>query len=178
MDISTVCERFDDRLDAVEYADVDPSANGLQVGPEEKTVERVALAVDAAEATIETAIERDADLLVVHHGVSWGNIERITGRKYRRIAPLIESDLALYAAHLPLDGHGELGNAAGLADLLELTGREPFGEMGPVHIGQRGQASDPFERDELAARLDAELDTGGRDVQVLDFGPDTVEDVA
>ena len=178
MDISTVCERFDDRLDAGEYADVDPSANGLQVGPEEKTVERVALAVDAAEATIETAIERDADLLVVHHGVSWGDIERVTGRKYRRIAPLVESDLALYAAHLPLDGHGELGNAAGLADLLELTGREPFGEMGPVYIGQRGQASDPFERDELAARLDAELDTGGRDVQVLDFGPDTVEDVA
>ena len=178
MDISTVCERFDDRLDAVEYADVDPSANGLQVGPEEKTVERVALAVDAAEATIETAIERDADLLVVHHGVSWGDIERVTGRKYRRIAPLVESDLALYAAHLPLDGHPELGNAAGLADLLELTDREPFGEMGPVHVGQHGRASDPFERGELAALLDAELDTGGRDVQVLDFGPETVEDVA
>ena len=178
MDITTVCERFDDRLEVGEYAGVDPSANGLQVGPENGTAERVALAVDAAEATIETAIERDADLLVVHHGVSWGDIERVTGRKYRRIAPLVESDLALYAAHLPLDGHPELGNAAGLADLLELTDREPFGEMGPVHIGQRGQASNPFERGELAALLDAELNTGGRDVQVLDFGPDTVEDVA
>ena len=178
MDITTVCERFDDRLEVGEYADVDPSANGLQVGPENGTAERVALAVDAAEATIETAIERDADLLVVHHGVSWGDIERVTGRKYRRIAPLVESDLALYAAHLPLDGHPELGNAAGLADLLELTDREPFGEMGPVHVGQHGRASDPFERGELAALLDAELDTGGRDVQVLDFGPETVEDVA
>ena len=178
MDITTVCERFDDRLEVGEYAGVDPSANGLQVGPENGTAERVALAVDAAEATIETAIERDADLLVVHHGVSWGDIERVTGRKYRRIAPLVESDLALYAAHLPLDGHPELGNAAGLADLLELTDREPFGEMGPVHIGQHGRASDPFERGELAALLDAELDTGGRDVQVLDFGPETVEDVA
>ena len=178
MDITTVCERFDDRLEVGEYAGVDPSANGLQVGPENGTAERVALAVDAAEVTIETAIERDADLLVVHHGVSWGDIERVTGRKYRRIAPLIESDLALYAAHLPLDGHPELGNAAGLADLLELTDREPFGEMGPVHVGQHGRASDPFERGELAALLDAELDTGGRDVQVLDFGPDTVEDVA
>jgi dinuclear metal center YbgI/SA1388 family protein len=178
MDVATVTERFDERLDVDDYADVDASANGLQVGPAHVGVERVAFAVDAAEATIEAAAERDADLLVVHHGLSWGGIERVTGRDYRRIAPLIENDLTLYAAHLPLDGHQELGNAAGLADLLELADREPFGEMGPVHIGQRGRASDPWGRDELAATLDEHLDTGGRDIQVLDFGPETVEDVA
>jgi dinuclear metal center YbgI/SA1388 family protein len=178
MDVATVTERYDSRLDVDEYADVDASANGLQVGPGAMDVERVAFAVDAAEATIETAAGRDADLLVVHHGLSWGGIERVTGRDYRRIAPLIENDLALYAAHLPLDGHQELGNAAGVADRLGLDEREPFGEMGPVHIGQRGRASDPFGQDELAATLDDHLDTGGRGVQVLDFGPDTVEDVA
>ncbi|MEF8851997.1 MAG: Nif3-like dinuclear metal center hexameric protein [Haloarculaceae archaeon] len=178
MDVRTLCDRFDGRLDRGAYADVDPSANGLQVGDGEQAVERVALAVDAAEATIETAADRGADVLVVHHGLSWGGIERVTGRDYRRVAPLVEHDLALYAAHLPLDGHQELGNAAGVADLLGLEAREPFGEMGPVHIGQHGRASDPFDRSELARHLDAELDTGGRDVQVLDFGPDTVEDVA
>jgi len=178
MDVTTLCDRYDERLGCADYADVDPSANGLQVGSGEADVERVALAVDAAEATIGTAIQRDADLLVVHHGLSWGGIERVTGRDYRRIAPLIENDVALYAAHLPLDGHQELGNAAGVADLLDLDEREPFGGMGPVHIGQRGMASDPFDRDGLAAMLDDHLDTGGREVQVLDFGPETVEDVA
>jgi dinuclear metal center YbgI/SA1388 family protein len=178
MDVATLAERFDARLDIDDYADVDPSANGLQVGPDGADVGRVALAVDAAEATIETVIERDADLLVVHHGLSWGGIERVTGRDYRRIAPLVEHDIALYAAHLPLDGHRELGNAAGLADLLDLEDREPFGEMGPVHIGQRGRASDPYDRGKLAALLEGALDTGDREVQVLEFGPETVEDVA
>jgi len=178
MDVATVTERFDRRLDVGDYADVDASANGLQIGPAHGSVERVAVAVDAAEATIETAAERDADLLVVHHGLSWGGIERVTGRDYRRIAPLIENDVALYAAHLPLDGHQELGNAAGVSDLLELDDREPFGEMGPVHIGQRGSAIDPWRRDELAATLDEHFDTGGQSVQVLDFGPETVEEVA
>ncbi len=178
MDLRTLCDRFDERLDSGAYADVDPSVNGLQVGIDEGQVERVALAVDTAAATVETAVERGADVLVVHHGLSWGGIERVTGREYRRIAPLVEHDVALYAAHLPLDGHQELGNAAGLAGLLGLEECDPFGVTGPVYIGQRGHASDSFGRSELASVLDAELDTGDRDVQVLAFGPETVEDVA
>ena len=62
--------RLDDRLRTDDYADVDASANGLQVGRAEGTVERVALAVDAAEATIREAVERDADCLLVHHGLA------------------------------------------------------------------------------------------------------------
>jgi len=178
MDLTTICERFDDRLALAEYADVDASANGLQVGPDEKRVETVAFAVDGVAATAEAAADRDADLLVVHHGVSFGGIERVTGRQYGRIAPLVENDVALYAAHLPLDGHQELGNAAGVADALGLEGREPFGELGPVHIGQRGRLPDPVAREELAETLAADLDTGGRPVPVLDSGPETVEDVA
>ncbi|MFC7141858.1 Nif3-like dinuclear metal center hexameric protein [Halosimplex aquaticum] len=178
MDLSTVCQRYDDRLAPEEYADVDASANGLQVGPESASVETVAFAVDAAGATIETAIDRGADLLVVHHGLSWGGIDRVTGLAYDRIAPLVEDDLALYAMHLPLDGHGELGNAAGVADVLGLDDREPFGEIGPVTIGQRGRRSDPLSPDELASVLDDELDTGGEGVQYFDFGHTEIEDIA
>jgi len=178
MDLSTVCERYDERLSPGAYADVDASANGLQVGPDEADVETVAFAVDAAGATIETATDRGADLLVVHHGLSWGGIDRVTGLDYERIAPLVESDIALYAMHLPLDGHDDLGNAAGVADLLGLESREPFGELGPVTIGQRGRTSEPFASDELATLLEAELDTGGEGVQHFDFGPDEIEDVA
>ncbi|WP_436929599.1 Nif3-like dinuclear metal center hexameric protein [Halosimplex halobium] len=178
MDLSTIRERYDERLSPGDYADVDASANGLQVGPDEADVETVAFAVDAAGATIDTALDRGADLLVVHHGVSWGGIDRVTGLDYDRIAPLIEGDLALYAMHLPLDGHDELGNGAGVADLLDLEAREPFGEVGPVTIGQRGRAADPFSPDELATLLESELDTGGEGVQYFDFGPAEIEDVA
>ncbi|WP_436924241.1 Nif3-like dinuclear metal center hexameric protein [Halosimplex amylolyticum] len=178
MDLSTLCERYGDRLALDDYADVDTSPNGLQVGPDEKPVETVAFAVDAVEATIEAAADRGADVLVVHHGVSWGGIERVTGTEYGRIAALIDNDIALYAAHLPLDGHPELGNAAGVADTLGLVDRKPFGELGPVRIGQRGRLETPVERGDLAETLMRELDTGGRPVPVLDFGPETVEDVA
>ena len=176
MELSTLAERLDDELRTDDYADVDASANGLQVGGDWE-IERVAVAVDAAVATISEAVDGDADLLVAHHGLSWGGIERVTGRQYDRIAPLVENDVALYVSHLPLDGHQRLGNAAGVADLLELDQRQPFGKLGPEWVGQQGVASDPYSVDELAARLDG-LDTGGADVRVLPHGPGEIERVA
>ncbi len=176
MNLADLAERYDERLRTSDFADVDASANGLQVGPDEKEIERVAFAVDAAEQTIEDAADWDADALVVHHGLSWGGIERVTGRNFRRIAPLVENDVALYVSHLPLDSHPELGNAAGVADVLGLDSREPFGQMGPECIGQRGRGE--FAVEEVHDLLAEALDTGGQGVQVFDFGPETVEDVA
>jgi dinuclear metal center YbgI/SA1388 family protein len=176
MDCSTLAGRLDDELRTDDYADLDASANGLQVGGG-GGVDRVAVAVDAAAATISEAVDRDADLLVAHHGLSWGGIDRVTGRQYDRIAPLVENDVGLYVSHLPLDGHQELGNAAGVADLLDLDAREPFGELGPEWVGQQGVAGDPYTVEELTARLDT-LDTGGADVRVLPHGPDRIERVA
>ena len=178
MQLSRVVDRLDEELRTADYADLDASANGLQVGPDEADIEHVAFAVDGVRETFETAIAADADLLVVHHGLSWGGIDRVTGQTYDRLAPLLEGDLALYVSHLPLDGHQELGNAAGVADVLELEDRTPFGELGPEYIGQLGAAPDPYSPDELRERLEADLDTGGRPVPVLDFGPDEIEDVA
>ncbi|MFB6131374.1 MAG: Nif3-like dinuclear metal center hexameric protein [Salinigranum sp.] len=177
MRLSELTERLDEELRTADYADVDASANGLQVGPEETEVERVAFAVDAAEATIAAAADGDADLLVVHHGLSWGGFERVTGEHYRRIAPLIEADLPLYVSHLPLDGHPTLGNAAGICDLLDLRDCDPFGTIGPEPIGRLGRASEPYDVDELKGRLDG-LDQGGRETQVLEFGPGEIESVA
>ena len=67
-----LAERLDERLRTAEYADVDASANGLQVGPADREIARVAVAVDAAASTIEQAASAQADLLVTHHGISWG----------------------------------------------------------------------------------------------------------
>ncbi|WP_136716081.1 Nif3-like dinuclear metal center hexameric protein [Halorientalis salina] len=173
-----LCTRLDEELRTDAYADIDASPNGLQVGPADTEIEHVAFAVDASRATAEAAVDAGADLLVTHHGYVFGSVERVTGRLYDRLEPHYDYDMPLYVSHLPLDGHQELGNAAGLADLLDLTDRAPFGEMGPEHVGQRGRATDPFETDELVALLDDELDTGDRSVQLFDFGPDVVEDIA
>ncbi len=178
MQLSECCARLDERLRTDEYADVDASANGLQVGPDDHEVRRVAFAVDAVAATIEAAAEWDADLLVTHHGISWDGIERVTGREYGRIAPLVDGDLALYVSHLPLDGHPDLGNAAGVADLLDLTDREAFGAIGGEHIGQRGRLPEPTGRDRLRSQLAKRLATGPGEVRLLSFGPERIEDVA
>jgi dinuclear metal center YbgI/SA1388 family protein len=178
MHAGDIAARLDEELATDAYADIDASPNGLQVGPADREVETVAVAVDAAVETIERASEAGADLLLTHHGIVWGSIERVTDGNYRRIAPLVERALALYVSHLPLDGHQRLGNAAGLADLLDLGNRAPFGRMGGEHVGQRGRLAEPTTVTELADRLEADLDTGGRSVRALDFGPETVEDVA
>jgi len=178
MDLTEFATRLDDRLRVDAYAEFDPNANGLQVGPDERSVERAAFAVDAAVETIERAAAADADVLVTHHGVGFGGFERVTGQQYNRIAPLIEAEMALYSVHLPLDGHPELGNAAGLADLLGLSDREPFGALGDEHLGLRGRFAEAADPTELATLLSTELDTGDQPVQLLDFGPAALRDVA
>jgi dinuclear metal center YbgI/SA1388 family protein len=181
MELATLATRLDEELRTDAFADLDASPNGLQVGPDASggadrwDVERVAVAVDAAAATIEAAVDWGADCLLVHHGVVWGGLDRVTGVEYDRIAPLIRGDCALYVSHLPLDAHPELGNAAGVADRLDLTDRDPFGELGPEHVGVRGRRP-PTDPDGIRATL-ADLD-GGDGVRHLAFGPDRVEDVA
>ncbi|ARS90412.1 Nif3-like dinuclear metal center hexameric protein [Natrarchaeobaculum aegyptiacum] len=176
--LSTLVDRLDEELRTADFADLDASANGLQVGPEETTVDHVAFAVDGVAETFDRATEAGADLLVVHHGISWGGFDRVTGRTYDHLSRLLENDLALYVSHLPLDAHPDLGNAAGVADVLELEGREPFGELGPEHIGQRGSAPTAYAPDELRDRLVDSLETGEGDVRLLPFGPDEIEEVA
>ncbi|WP_435126079.1 Nif3-like dinuclear metal center hexameric protein [Halobaculum sp. D14] len=178
MKLSEFSARLDEKLDTAAYADLDASPNGLQVGPDDREIETAAFAVDAAVATVEAAAARGADVLVTHHGLVWGGLDRVTGQEYHRIAPLVVNDVALYVSHLPLDGHQELGNAAGVADVLGLEDREPFGELGPEYVGQRGAAAEPYTAPELAGTLERELDHDGEGVQTLDFGPERIEDVA
>ena len=185
MELHAVVDRLDDELETEAYADVDASANGLQVGPggdgttPERTVDHVAFAVDAATATIDAAADAGADLLVTHHGVSWGGIEHVTGQTYDRIAALVEHDMALYVSHLPLDGHATLGNAAGVADAVGLSEREPFGTIGPVTIGTMGETHEPLPTDAIRERLDGfDGAEAGGGTRVLAFGPDRIERVA
>ena len=177
MELSEFADRLDERLDTGAFAGIDASANGLQVAADVDCVDCAAFAVDGVVATAEAAAGAGADVLVVHHGIVWGGIERVTGREYDRLAALLGNDLALYVSHLPLDAHPKFGNAAGLAAHLDCTVVEPFGEYDGETIGQRARTSDPYTVEELRRRLE-ELETGGGPVRTLEFGPGEIEDVA
>jgi dinuclear metal center YbgI/SA1388 family protein len=125
-----------------EMAGLDSSLNGIQVSSTKNQITKAAFAVDACMETFDRAIEWGADLLFVHHGLFWGREQRIVGSHYNRIKRLISADMALYAAHLPLDAHPELGNNAGMAAVLELQDREAFGYYHGTKIGVKGRLSE------------------------------------
>ena len=143
-------------------ADQDYSNNGLQV--EASTdIQTVAFAVDACQQTIDQAIAQHADLLFVHHGISWGGgLKRLDGYMARRLAALYTHRLSLYAMHLPLDLHPEIGNNAVLANLLDLQQRQPFFLYHGQPIGFHGLLPHPMTPASLARLMDTRLNTSSR----------------
>ena len=125
-DLRELVEFLDEYLDVGRIPDYPGAWNGLQVDCR-SPIESVCLATDACQATIEAAAGRSAQLLVVHHGLFWGEPLPITGRTYRRLKGLLDADLALYSAHLPLDVHPEVGNNVLLARSLGLVTEGTFG---------------------------------------------------
>ena len=107
----------------------DASLNGLQVA-NSGSVHKVALAVDVSVASIQKAKDYEADFLIVHHGLFWGKPSPIVGSTYQRIKLLIESNIALYAIHIPLDVHPELGNNAQIINTLGWPISGDFGKEG------------------------------------------------
>jgi dinuclear metal center YbgI/SA1388 family protein len=151
----------------------DASINGLQVeGAAE--ISKIAVATDACQATIEGAVAAGAQLLIVHHGLFWGQCEVIKGAHGRRVRAAVKADLNLYCSHLPLDAHPELGNNALLAALLELEEVQPWGGDPARPIGVRGLLSPPLAPAALARKLEEAL---GAPVRVLPFGPDPIRSV-
>lgn len=134
-------------------ASADASQNGIQVARGEGPLTRIAFAVDASAESIRRAAEAECQVLFVHHGLLWSRPARITGALYARLKLLVESNLALYACHLPLDQHPELGNNAVMADLLGLEDRQPFGLYKGLKLGWKGRLAAPLPLDAVLARL-------------------------
>jgi dinuclear metal center YbgI/SA1388 family protein len=154
-----------------EVADAPEALNGLQVSNAGE-VTRLAAAVDLCEATIEMAADAKADLLLVHHGLFWGGLRPLVGPSYRRVAALVSRNIAVYAAHLPLDRHPDVGNNACLARLLGVSRRGEFGSYRGAPIGVWGELD--VSRDTLAGSLATTL---GASARLLPFGPKQVRRV-
>lgn len=136
----------------------DASNNGLQVeaNPE---VTKIVTGVDGCMALFEQAAARKADLVMVHHGISWGSEpRRFTGGVGKRLQFLFNHQMSLYAAHLPLDAHPVSGNNAILADLIGVTNRSMFCCYDGADIGVRGLLAAPRTAAELSAVYANKLD--------------------
>jgi len=143
-------------LKPYEFSDYGP--NGLQIEGK-KEIKKIAFAVSATADSIEKAISENADCLVVHHGLFWSfhGAKKITGAFYKRIAPLIKSEINLFAYHLPLDAHPIVGNAAALAEAIQMSELTPFGDYKGCPTGVKGKLQKPIKAIQLQEKLEAVL---------------------
>ncbi len=124
-----------DTLDINRFRDYCP--NGLQVEGREQ-VQTIVTGVTASMALLEAALDAQADMVLVHHGYFWrGEDPRVVGPRQRRLKLLLAHGINLFAYHLPLDAHPELGNNAQLARVLDFV---PDGRFGEQDLGWTGHA--------------------------------------
>jgi len=151
-DLTEIVTYLDRELETAGTPDYPRALNGLQI-ENGGQVTRIAAAVDASLRTIEGAAAAHADLLIVHHGLFWGGLQRMVGSRLARIRILLARNMAVYSSHLPLDRHPTLGNNALLAAALGLTPSAEFARFESIAIGVRG-TSDMSTAD-LCARASA-----------------------
>jgi dinuclear metal center YbgI/SA1388 family protein len=172
--VSDVVAEADRLLEPGRFEDYGP--NGLQVpGPAE--VATIATGVSAHAELFELAEREGADLLLVHHGLFWGDGARVIDSVLKhRLQILFDADIALAAYHLPLDAHLDIGNNALLAGALGAEGLEPFARHRGEPIGVLARLSgNGLPAEELFEQVRTITD---REPLVFDSGPDLVRQVA
>ena len=135
--------------------------NGLQIEGKNE-ISKVLFSVSATRESAEYANKINADILIVHHGLFWKfhGTKPITGPFQKRISPLIKKDINLIAYHLPLDGHLQIGNAAAVAELINLKNLAPFGNYKGASTGVWGEFSTPIKAIDLKKILETKLNHG------------------
>jgi len=167
--------RFLDAKLKVSDFPADSSNNGLQV-ENSGHVSRICCGVDASLEFFEAAQRRGADMVVCHHGISWGDsLRRITETNYKRISFLMENDMALYACHLPLDADPVVGNNVLICHALGLRDIKRFGVYHGMEIGFQGCLPKAVKYTQFKDLVRKQIN---RVVQCMDFGKSEVRTVA
>lgn len=141
-DFKTLLQAFDQLLQPDTFKDYGP--NGLQVQGKAR-IRNIVSGVTASRELIDAAIEAKADAIFVHHGLFWrGQDGRVVGWMKERLQRLLAHDINLYAYHLPLDAHPQLGNNAQLGQVLGLQADAWCGDQNLVWVGEsrHGQVFD------------------------------------
>ena len=150
----------------------DASRNGLQVEGTPR-VGKIVFGVSASLELFRKAKVAGADLIVVHHGLLWGQEQLLTGLFRERVAFLLKNDLNLAGYHLPLDMHPVVGHNACLMRALRAQRLKPFGEYHGNLIGFSGVVA-PTDLPTVTGVLEAYC---GAKAQVLAYGPKRIETV-
>ena len=140
MKLKKILDWIDGLLKVGDFDDV--SNNGLQIAREGDDVCLVAFAVDGSLKSVKAAAAAGAQLLVVHHGISWGGgIRRLVGGEYAIVKAAMDANLALAGYHLPLDANRKVGNNWEIARYLKLAKVKPAFPYNGNIIGLVGNAS-------------------------------------
>ncbi len=100
---------------------------GLQVGNPHRSVEYILVALDLSMEVLTEAIERQAQMIVVHHPVLFRPLRALnTGEPLvKLLSAVMQAGVAVYAAHTNLDA-APAGVSQVLARRLELTDIRPL----------------------------------------------------
>ena len=167
--LKDIVEFVDGYLEIDRFDDYCP--NGLQVAGK-ADVKKILAGVSASQALLDGAVERGADMILVHHGYFWkGESQSITGLKYEKIKTLLQNDISLVAYHLPLDAHITCGNNAKLAELLGVEIESWIGP-GKVPIIAVGHLQKPLAISEFVVCIQ-----GGLNRKPLHVGADSTKEI-
>lgn len=153
----------------------DSSWNGLQVEGKQE-IRKIAYAVSAGSEVFQKSVNEKADMIIVHHGQFWkGGDPRIVGWNKERIDILRDNEVSLYASHLPLDRHRDVGNNAQLLKLLGAKIKEEFSLHKGKNVGWIGELVSPKTIEEISKKLDLSLNTKSI---IVPFGKEKIKKIA
>lgn len=103
-------------------------ANGIQLEGKDE-IKKIALGVSANMEFFEKAVKKEADCLIVHHGINFNTMnQRIDAVLGERLNILFEKKLTLIGYHFLLDHHPEIGNNASVIKKLGAEVKESFSD--------------------------------------------------
>ena len=167
----TLKEFLDTELD-IDSID-DACSNGLEIFGKEQ-IKKIVFMVDPSEQGIQEAIKQNGDMIIVHHGLFFGSVRKIDGFLYKRIKLLMNHDISLYAAHLPLDVHPVLGNNTQVANVLSLQNVKQYDVRQYKNLLTIGEFDTPVPWNDFLEMIQQKINT---DIRSLNFGPGTIKRV-
>ncbi|NOQ37924.1 Nif3-like dinuclear metal center hexameric protein [archaeon] len=161
--------KFLDEFLKIEEIDDKYLHNGLIFEGKDE-VKKIAFAVDSSVDVIKAARKEKADMIIVHHGfLSKISPFPITNHIKKMVKLLVESDISVYGAHIPLDVHEKVGNNAELCRMFGVSVKGKFTD------GYWGNLKEETGLKDLVKDIETRLDTRCR---VFDFGKKKIKSVA
>lgn len=132
----------------------DMLVNGLLVEGKEE-IQKIVTAVSPNYQTFKQAIEKEADMIIAHHGLFFAQEKdfRVTHVMKKRLKLLLDHDINFAAYHLPLDAHPEIGNNIAIVEKLGLVNPEP------IDVGFKAEAKQSMNFTQLVEQVEDILPT-------------------